>query len=138
MTRVAPAMQATLLFCAWLAWSRFRVVIPTCDRSLPTLVACLEATLRRIGGVPSGERQREDRRPRARGRDPRVSPVHRRGGPALRVRAVRPGAHQVLDAGCESSGHRVHHGWESLAATVGRTAVDGTVTTTTDRITRGS
>ena len=46
-------MRATLLFCAWLAWSRFRVVIPTWDRSLPTLVACLDATLRRIGGVPS-------------------------------------------------------------------------------------
>jgi len=47
------AMRATLLFCAWLAWSRFRVVIPTWDRTLPTLVACLDTTLRRIGGVPS-------------------------------------------------------------------------------------
>jgi hypothetical protein len=46
-------MRATLLFCAWLAWSRFRVVIPTWDRSLPTLVACLDTTLRRLGGVPS-------------------------------------------------------------------------------------
>lgn len=46
-------MRATLLFCAWLAWSRFRVVVPTWDRSLPTLVACLDTTLRRIGGVPS-------------------------------------------------------------------------------------
>jgi hypothetical protein len=46
-------MRATLLFCAWLAWSRFRVVIPTWDRTLPTLVACLDTTLRRIGGVPS-------------------------------------------------------------------------------------
>ena len=46
-------MRPTLLFCAWLAWSRFRVVIPTWDRSLPTLVACLDATLRRIGGAPT-------------------------------------------------------------------------------------
>ncbi len=43
----------TLLFCAWLAWSRFRVVIPVWDQSLPTLIACLDATLRRIGGVPT-------------------------------------------------------------------------------------
>ena len=42
----------TLLFCAWLAWSRFRVVLPVWDRTLPTLIACLDATLRRIGGAP--------------------------------------------------------------------------------------
>jgi hypothetical protein len=45
--------RATLLFCAWLAWSRFRVVIPTWDRKLGTLLACLDATLRRVGGVPT-------------------------------------------------------------------------------------
>jgi hypothetical protein len=45
--------RATLLFCAWLAWSRFRVVIPTWDRRLGTLLACLDATLRRLGGVPT-------------------------------------------------------------------------------------
>jgi len=44
--------RATLLFCAWLAWSRFRVVLATWDRTLPTLIACLDATLRRAGGVP--------------------------------------------------------------------------------------
>ena len=38
--------RATVLFCAWLAWSRFRVVIPTWDRRLGTLMACLDATLR--------------------------------------------------------------------------------------------
>jgi len=47
------AARATLLFCAWLAWSRFRVVIPTWDRTLPTLIACLDATLRRLGGAPT-------------------------------------------------------------------------------------
>jgi hypothetical protein len=46
-------LRGTLLFCAWLAWSRFRVVIPTWDRTLPTLIACLDATLRRVGGVPT-------------------------------------------------------------------------------------
>ncbi len=45
--------RRTLLFCAWLAWSRFRVVIPVWDQSLPSLVSCLDATLRRLGGVPS-------------------------------------------------------------------------------------
>jgi transposase len=45
--------RATLLFCVWLAWSRFRVVIPTWDRRLGTLLACLDATLRRLGGVPT-------------------------------------------------------------------------------------
>jgi transposase len=47
------AGRKTLLFCAWLAWSRFRVVIPTWDRTLPTLLACLDATLRAIGGAPT-------------------------------------------------------------------------------------
>ncbi|WP_290427274.1 IS21 family transposase [Sinomonas terrae] len=45
--------RATLLWCAWLAWSRFRVVIPIWDKSLPTVVACMDATLRRMGGVPA-------------------------------------------------------------------------------------
>jgi hypothetical protein len=39
------------LFCDWLAWSRFRVVIPVWARKLGTLLACLDATLRRLGGV---------------------------------------------------------------------------------------
>ncbi|MFF3733301.1 IS21 family transposase [Streptomyces sp. NPDC002476] len=45
--------RETLLFCAWLAWSRFRVVIPTWDRTLPTLVTCIDSTLRAIGGAPT-------------------------------------------------------------------------------------
>ena len=45
-------LRGTVLFCAWLAWSRFRVVLPVWDRTLPTLIACLDATLRIIGGVP--------------------------------------------------------------------------------------
>lgn len=42
-----------VLFCAWLSWSRFRVVLPIRDKSLPTVVACLDATLRRFGGCPT-------------------------------------------------------------------------------------
>lgn len=43
----------TCLWCAWLAWSRFRVVIPTWDRRLPTVLSCLDRTLRRFGGAPT-------------------------------------------------------------------------------------
>ena len=40
-----------ILFCAWLAWSRFRVIIPLGDRSLPSVIAALDQTFRLIGGV---------------------------------------------------------------------------------------
>lgn len=43
----------TLLFCAWLSWSRFRVIVPVLDKAFPTLVACLDAALRRFGGAPT-------------------------------------------------------------------------------------
>ena len=45
--------RRTQLFCAWLSWSRFRVVVPAWDQQLPTLIACLDTTLRRIGGAPT-------------------------------------------------------------------------------------
>ena len=45
--------RRTSLWCAWLAWSRFRVVIPVRDKTLPTIVSCLDTTLRRLGGVPT-------------------------------------------------------------------------------------
>ncbi len=45
--------RPTMLFCAWLAWSRFRVVIPTWDRRMGTLLSCLDATFRTCGGVPA-------------------------------------------------------------------------------------
>ena len=45
--------RQTLLFCSWLAWSRFRVVLPTWDRKLGTLLTCLDTTLRRVGGAPT-------------------------------------------------------------------------------------
>src|SRR6202022_4629457 len=44
--------RGTSLFCAWLAWSRYRVILPTWDRTYPTLVACLDQMLRAFGGVP--------------------------------------------------------------------------------------
>jgi transposase len=45
--------RPTMLFCAWLAWSRFRVVIPTWGRRMGTLLSCLDATFRACGGVPA-------------------------------------------------------------------------------------
>lgn len=45
--------RRTSLWCAWLAWSRFRVVIPVLDRTVPSIAACLDATFRAFGGVPT-------------------------------------------------------------------------------------
>jgi transposase len=45
--------RRTSLFCAWLAWSRFRVVIPTWDQTQGTLVSCVDTALRRLGGAPT-------------------------------------------------------------------------------------
>jgi transposase len=47
------AGRETQLWCAWLAWSRFRVVIPVWDKTLPTVLACLDSTLRILGGAPT-------------------------------------------------------------------------------------
>lgn len=49
---VVDGVKATL-FCAWLSWSRFRVVLPIRDKTLPTVLACIDATLRRFGGCPT-------------------------------------------------------------------------------------
>lgn len=41
------------LWCAWLAWSRTRVVLPTWDKKLPTVIGCLDQSMRRFGGAPT-------------------------------------------------------------------------------------
>jgi transposase len=46
-------MRQTYLFCAWLAWSRYRVIIPTWDKTLGSVLTCLDRTLRKIGAVPT-------------------------------------------------------------------------------------
>lgn len=43
----------TWLFCCWLAWSRYRVIVPVTDKTLPTLVACVDRALQAFGGVPT-------------------------------------------------------------------------------------
>jgi len=43
----------TTLFIASLAWSRFRVVLPIRDKTMPSVMAALDVTLRRLGGAPT-------------------------------------------------------------------------------------
>jgi hypothetical protein len=43
---------ATVLFCAWLAWSHYRVVFPIRDKTLPMVIASIDRALRAFGGVP--------------------------------------------------------------------------------------
>ena len=43
----------TTLFVAWLAWSRFRVVLAIRDKTLPSVMAALDVTMRRLGGAPT-------------------------------------------------------------------------------------
>ena len=45
--------RRTVLFCAWLAWSRFRVVVPLRDKTLPSVVLGLDRALRVFGGSPT-------------------------------------------------------------------------------------
>ena len=47
------AGRKTVLFCAWLAWSRFRVVIPLLDKTTPSVVMALDRALRAFGGAPT-------------------------------------------------------------------------------------
>jgi hypothetical protein len=43
----------TVLFCLWMAWSRFRVVIPLLDKTWPGVAGALDVALRKAGGVPA-------------------------------------------------------------------------------------
>jgi hypothetical protein len=47
------AGSRAVLFCAWLAWSRFRVVVPLRDKTLGSVVIGLDRALRLIGSVPT-------------------------------------------------------------------------------------
>jgi hypothetical protein len=49
---VSGRVRATVLFVAWVAWSRFRVVIPCWDQTSATLAGCLDSMFRLVGGVP--------------------------------------------------------------------------------------
>ena len=45
--------RSTVLFCAWLAWSRDRVVVPLRDKTLPSVVIGLDLALCLFDGVPT-------------------------------------------------------------------------------------
>jgi hypothetical protein len=45
--------RASVLLCAWLAWSRFRVVVALRDKTMPSVVMGLDRALRMFGGCPT-------------------------------------------------------------------------------------
>jgi hypothetical protein len=45
--------RGTVLFCAWLAWSRYRVVLALRDRTMASVVMALDRSLRMFGGAPT-------------------------------------------------------------------------------------
>jgi hypothetical protein len=45
--------RKTVLFVAWVAWSRFRIVIALRDRTAPSVFAALDRCFRMIGGAPT-------------------------------------------------------------------------------------
>jgi transposase len=45
--------RRTVLFCAWLAWSRFRVVVALRDKTMPSVVMGIDRALRCFGGAPT-------------------------------------------------------------------------------------
>lgn len=49
--RIGP--RRTHLWCAWLAWSKYRVVLPVWDTTFPSVVACLDRTFRAFTGIPT-------------------------------------------------------------------------------------
>ena len=50
-----PAVEGrkTVLFCAWLAWSRFRVVVALRDKTTASVVMAIDRALRAFGGAPT-------------------------------------------------------------------------------------
>ena len=44
---------STILFCFWLAWCRFRVVVPLLDKTTPSVFAAIDTALRAVGAVPT-------------------------------------------------------------------------------------
>jgi transposase len=45
--------RQTVLFCAWLAWSRFRVVVALWDKTMPSVVIGIDRALRAFGAAPT-------------------------------------------------------------------------------------
>jgi len=45
--------RKTVLFCAWLAWSRFRVVVALRDKTIASVVMAIDRALRMFDGAPT-------------------------------------------------------------------------------------
>jgi transposase len=45
--------RRTQLFCGWLPWSRYRLIVPTWDRTRAELRSAMDTTLRGLGGAPA-------------------------------------------------------------------------------------
>ncbi len=50
--------RRTWLFCPWLAWSRFRVVVPILDKTVATVISCLDVSAAPQPARPSSCRGR--------------------------------------------------------------------------------
>ena len=79
--------RSTVLFCAWLAWSRYRVVVPLRDKTLPSVVMGLDRALRTVRGLPDVcvDRQRADGERSITCAGSRSATRRSSGGPALRA-----------------------------------------------------
>jgi hypothetical protein len=77
----------TILFCFWLAWCRFRVVLPLLDKSGPSVWAAVDVALRRAGGVPTYLLTDNEKT---------VTVEHVAGVPVRNAAAVRFGRHYGL------------------------------------------
>ncbi len=75
---------ATILFCLWLAWSRFRVVLPLLDKSQPSVQSAIDVAFRRAGGVPACLLT---------GNEKTVTVEHIAGSPVRNAAAVEYGRH---------------------------------------------
>ena len=82
--------RKTVLFVAWLAWSRFRIVIALQDRTAPTVFAALDRTFRILEGAPTYV---------LRGSALKHAPARR--GPSIRKRR-RPPAGRRIEAKLKS------------------------------------
>ena len=47
------AGEGSVLFVAWLAWSRVRLILALRDKKLPTVIGALDWAFRQLGGVPT-------------------------------------------------------------------------------------
>jgi hypothetical protein len=97
------AGRSTVLFGPWLTYSRFRVIVPLWDRTMPSVMMALDRALRAFGGAPTYALtdKRADGLGRSHLRGGGPQPADRVRGPPLRaddsdLRSGRPGARGLV------------------------------------------